>query len=183
MLLFCSGTPTTCSASMAIPWACLHGWGDNGRQSTKVGIINVTILSKLLLATFQKEDNSVQNVRYTLWIPLYPLGFICEGVIALRNIPYFEETDRFVNKPQIVQMPNFSIYFYDFFNYKLSAIHSFLTFLFRFSILLPNKWNVSFYFPNVIRFYLLFGFFPMLYTQMWHMYQLRFSILYICLCY
>ena len=51
--------------------------------------------------------------------------------------------------------------------------------LFRFSILLPNKWNVSFYFPNVIRFYLLFGFFPMLYTQMWHMYQLRFSTLYI----
>ena len=50
--------------------------------------------------------------------------------------------------------------------------------LFRFSILLPNKWNVSFYFPNVIRFYLLFGFFPMLYTQMWHMYQLRFSILF-----
>jgi len=74
--------------------------------------------------------------RYTLWIPLYPLGFICEGVIALRNIPYFEETDKF-------------------------------------SILLPNKWNISFYFPNAIRFYLLFGFFPMLYTQMWHMYQLR----------
>ena len=33
--------------------------------------------------------------RYTLWIPLYPLGFICEGVIALRNIPYFEETDKY----------------------------------------------------------------------------------------
>ena len=52
--------------------------------------------------------------------------------------------------------------------------------LIRFSILLPNKWNVSFYFPNVIRFYLLFGFFPMLYTQMWHMYQLRFIIFYVC---
>ena len=32
--------------------------------------------------------------RYTLWIPLFPLGFICEGVIALRNIPYFEETEK-----------------------------------------------------------------------------------------
>ena len=33
--------------------------------------------------------------RYTIWIPLYPIGFICEGVIALRNIPYFEETEQF----------------------------------------------------------------------------------------
>ena len=68
--------------------------------------------------------------------------------------------------------------------------------------MMPNKWNLSFYFPNVIRFhytsqhswthllhtaityfklpatcltrfYLLLGFFPMLYTQMMHMYQLR----------
>ena len=29
-----------------------------------------------------------------MWIPLYPLGFICEGVIALRDIPYFEETEK-----------------------------------------------------------------------------------------
>ena len=34
-------------------------------------------------------------LRYTIWIPLYPIGFICEGVIALRNIPYFEETEQF----------------------------------------------------------------------------------------
>ena len=72
-----------------------------------------------------------------MWVPLYPLGFICEGVIALRDIPYFEETEKF-------------------------------------SISLPNEWNFAFYFPNVIRFYLLFGFFPMLYTQMWHMYNLRY---------
>ena len=77
--------------------------------------------------------------RYTMWIPLYPMGFICEGVIALRDIPFFEETEKF-------------------------------------SVLLPNKWNFGFYFPNVIRFYLLFGFFPMLYTQMWHMYNLRYII-------
>ena len=79
-------------------------------------------------------------VRYTLWVPLYPLGFICEGVIALRDIPYFEETEKF-------------------------------------SISLPNEWNFAFYFPNVIRFYLLFGFFPMLYTQMWHMYNLRYVVI------
>jgi len=89
-----------------------------------------------LLRVYDIDLGLITWLRYTLWIPLYPLGFICEGVIALRDIPYFEETEKF-------------------------------------SIGLPNKWNFAFYFPNVIRFYLLFGFFPMLYTQMWHMYSLR----------
>ncbi|XP_043494054.1 very-long-chain (3R)-3-hydroxyacyl-CoA dehydratase [Polistes fuscatus] len=48
-------------------------------------------------------------LRYTIWIPLYPLGIICEGIIILRNIPYFEETQRFT-----VSLPNslnFSLHF------------------------------------------------------------------------
>lgn len=47
--------------------------------------------------------NSVLLVwlRYTIWIPLYPLGFLCEGVVILRDIPYFEETQRFT-----VSLPN-----------------------------------------------------------------------------
>jgi very-long-chain (3R)-3-hydroxyacyl-CoA dehydratase len=40
-------------------------------------------------------------LRYSLWIPLYPLGALCEGIIILRNIPYFEETKRLS-----VAMPN-----------------------------------------------------------------------------
>ncbi|XP_046679570.1 very-long-chain (3R)-3-hydroxyacyl-CoA dehydratase-like [Homalodisca vitripennis] len=40
-------------------------------------------------------------LRYSIWIPLYPLGILCEGIIILRNIPYFEETQRFS-----VAMPN-----------------------------------------------------------------------------
>lgn len=40
-------------------------------------------------------------LRYTIWIPLYPLGIICEGTIILRNIPYFEETERFT-----IPLPN-----------------------------------------------------------------------------
>lgn len=51
-------------------------------------------------------------LRYTLWIPLYPLGILCEGVIVLRNIPYFEETDRLsVHLPNVwnftFDMPTF----------------------------------------------------------------------------
>ncbi|XP_054288710.1 very-long-chain (3R)-3-hydroxyacyl-CoA dehydratase [Macrosteles quadrilineatus] len=40
-------------------------------------------------------------LRYSVWIPLYPLGILCEGIIILRNIPYFEETQRFS-----IAMPN-----------------------------------------------------------------------------
>jgi len=89
-----------------------------------------------LFRVYDMDIGILTWLRYTVWIPLYPIGFICEGVIALRNIPYFEETEKF-------------------------------------SVMLPNRWNFAFYFPNMIRCYLLFGFFPMLYTQMWHMYQLR----------
>ncbi|XP_066592012.1 very-long-chain (3R)-3-hydroxyacyl-CoA dehydratase [Prorops nasuta] len=48
-------------------------------------------------------------LRYTIWIPLYPLGFMCEGIIILRNIPYFEETEKLS-----IALPNsynFSLYF------------------------------------------------------------------------
>ena len=40
-------------------------------------------------------------LRYTIWIPLYPLGFLCESIIILRNIPYFEETLKFT-----ISLPN-----------------------------------------------------------------------------
>lgn len=89
-----------------------------------------------LLRVYDIEIDLLTWIRYTIWIPLYPAGFVCEGVIALRNIPYFEETEKF-------------------------------------SIFLPNKWNFSFYFPTLLRVYLLFFFFPILYAMMNHMYQLR----------
>ncbi|XP_011312782.1 very-long-chain (3R)-3-hydroxyacyl-CoA dehydratase 4 [Fopius arisanus] len=47
------------------------------------------------------ESGLLTWFRYTIWIPLYPLGFVCEGIIVLRNIPYFEETGRFT-----VSLPN-----------------------------------------------------------------------------
>lgn len=50
---------------------------------------------------FKKNSSFLLWLRYTIWIPLYPLGFLCEGVVILRNIPYFEETQRFT-----VSLPN-----------------------------------------------------------------------------
>ncbi|KAJ9578140.1 hypothetical protein L9F63_025000, partial [Diploptera punctata] len=50
---------------------------------------------------FKKNASFLVWLRYTIWIPLYPLGFLCEGVVILRDIPYFEETQRFT-----VSLPN-----------------------------------------------------------------------------
>merc|ERR1719400_284581 len=89
-----------------------------------------------MLRVYDIDFGLITWLRYTLWIPLYPIGFICEGVIALRDIPYFEETERF-------------------------------------SVSLPNKANFAFYFPNMLRFYLLFCYFPIMYNMMQHMYRSR----------
>lgn len=49
---------------------------------------------------FKVDIGILTWLRYTVWMPLYPLGFLCEGIIVLRNIPYFEETNRFtINLP------------------------------------------------------------------------------------
>ncbi|XP_039502662.1 very-long-chain (3R)-3-hydroxyacyl-CoA dehydratase 3 [Drosophila santomea] len=48
-----------------------------------------------------REVGLLTWLRYTVWIPLYPMGILCEGIIVLRNIPYIEETKRFT-----VEMPN-----------------------------------------------------------------------------
>lgn len=50
---------------------------------------------------FKVELDILTWVRYSIWIPLYPLGILCEGIICLRNIPYFEETGRLS-----LQLPN-----------------------------------------------------------------------------
>ncbi|KYN00031.1 PREDICTED: very-long-chain (3R)-3-hydroxyacyl-CoA dehydratase isoform X1 [Cyphomyrmex costatus] len=67
-------------------------------------------------------------LRYTIWIPLYPLGFICEGIIMLRNIPYFEETQKFT-----ISLPNS----YNFAFHFPTLIRLYLLFL-----LLPGIYTV-----------------------------------------
>lgn len=48
-----------------------------------------------------KEISLLTWLRYTVWIVLYPLGFLCEGTVLLRSVPFFEETKQFT-----VQLPN-----------------------------------------------------------------------------
>lgn len=93
-----------------------------------------------MLRVYHVNIGLISWLRYTVWIALYPLGFLCEGIVILRSIPYFEETKRF-------------------------------------SVYLPNAWNISFYFPTAMRVYLLCGLFPMLYFMMTYMYRQRKKIL------
>lgn len=54
-----------------------------------------------LAVLLKKEYRWLTWLRYTIWIPLYPLGTMVEGIIVLRNLPYFDETKRFT-----IEMPN-----------------------------------------------------------------------------
>ena len=58
------------------------------------GVIEVVRYPYYLTQLLKTEISILTWLRYTIWIPLYPLGVLCEGIIILRNIPYFEETKR-----------------------------------------------------------------------------------------
>ncbi|RZF49265.1 hypothetical protein LSTR_LSTR002886 [Laodelphax striatellus] len=99
-------------------------------------IIEIVRYPFYIAQIFKLNVSFLTWLRYSVWIPLYPLGILCEGIIILRNIPYFEETNRF-------------------------------------TLSLPNAWNFTFHCPTVMKLYLLFLFFPGMYTMMRHMYNAR----------
>lgn len=77
--------------------------GAEPRMQTKPAVFGLFVAYTLIelfrypyymLRTYEKGIGFITWLRYTVWIPLIPLGFLCEGVIILRNIPYFEETGK-----------------------------------------------------------------------------------------
>ncbi|XP_072938000.1 very-long-chain (3R)-3-hydroxyacyl-CoA dehydratase [Epargyreus clarus] len=64
-------------------------------------LIEVVRYPFYIAGLYKKDIYILTWLRYTLWIPLYPLGILCEAIIIVRNIPYFEETQRFT-----VSLPN-----------------------------------------------------------------------------
>lgn len=48
-----------------------------------------------MLKIFDFEVSFVTWLRYSLWIPLYPIGIFCEASIIFKSIPFFDETKRF----------------------------------------------------------------------------------------
>jgi len=83
-----------------------------------------------------REVGLLTWLRYTIWIPLYPMGILCEGIIVLRNIPYIDETKRF-------------------------------------TVEMPNQWNITFDMVLFLKIYLLLLILPGSYLVMSHMAKLR----------
>uniref|UniRef100_A0A8C4DU13 Very-long-chain (3R)-3-hydroxyacyl-CoA dehydratase n=1 Tax=Dicentrarchus labrax TaxID=13489 RepID=A0A8C4DU13_DICLA len=48
-----------------------------------------------MLGCFNTEWKTLTWLRYTIWIPLYPLGVIAEAVAVIQSIPIFHETKLF----------------------------------------------------------------------------------------
>ncbi|KAM9808210.1 very-long-chain (3R)-3-hydroxyacyl-CoA dehydratase [Neosynchiropus ocellatus] len=48
-----------------------------------------------MLGCFNTEWKVLTWLRYTIWIPLYPLGTIAEAVAVIQSIPIFDETKLF----------------------------------------------------------------------------------------
>uniref|UniRef100_A0A8C5M6U5 Very-long-chain (3R)-3-hydroxyacyl-CoA dehydratase n=1 Tax=Leptobrachium leishanense TaxID=445787 RepID=A0A8C5M6U5_9ANUR len=61
-----------------------------------------------MLACIDTEWKLLTWIRYTIWIPLYPLGGLAEAASIVQSIPIFNETEKFS-----LQLPflNFSIKF------------------------------------------------------------------------
>ncbi|XP_064620467.1 very-long-chain (3R)-3-hydroxyacyl-CoA dehydratase-like [Lineus longissimus] len=45
-----------------------------------------------MLSSIKKEWGLITWLRYTVWIPLYPIGFMVEGYVIVTSMPYFEKT-------------------------------------------------------------------------------------------
>lgn len=54
-----------------------------------------------IITLVKKEISWLTWLRYTVWVVLYPMGFMCEGLVLLISLSYFEETKRYT-----VTLPN-----------------------------------------------------------------------------
>ncbi|XP_041362904.1 very-long-chain (3R)-3-hydroxyacyl-CoA dehydratase-like [Gigantopelta aegis] len=62
-----------------------------------------------MLNTLGKEIDFITWLRYTVWIPLYPLGFLLEGTIVIMSIPLFTQTEKL--SVHLPNSTNFAFYF------------------------------------------------------------------------
>lgn len=56
-----------------------------------------------MLGCFNAEWKTLTWLRYTIWIPLYPLGVIAEAVAVIQSIPIFDKTKLFtIPLPKVI---------------------------------------------------------------------------------
>ncbi|KAI0232662.1 Very-long-chain (3R)-3-hydroxyacyl-CoA dehydratase [Lamellibrachia satsuma] len=58
-------------------------------------LVEVVRYPYYLLSCVKKEWGFLTWLRYTIWIPLYPAGFVLEGTVMLLALQFFEETHKF----------------------------------------------------------------------------------------
>lgn len=54
-----------------------------------------------IITLVKREISWLTWLRYSVWVVLYPSGFMCEGLVLLISLTYFEETKRYT-----VTLPN-----------------------------------------------------------------------------
>lgn len=54
-----------------------------------------------IITLLKKEIQWLTWLRYSVWVILYPLGFMCEGLVLLISLSHFEESKRYT-----VALPN-----------------------------------------------------------------------------
>nr|CAH8848926.1 unnamed protein product [Trichobilharzia regenti] len=62
-----------------------------------------------ILSLLSFQNGLITYLRHTLWIILYPIGFICEGKLIIRSIPLLKESQRFS-----LALPNIANISFDF---------------------------------------------------------------------
>lgn len=111
-----------------------------------------------MLKIFDIEVEAVTWLRYSLWMVLYPLGFLCEGEWWSINTRALRNGRRFFNTLAIVSLQ--SIHGHTFPGIVIFKNIIYFEETKRFSYHLPNMLNWSFDLPSIMRTYLLFISFP-----------------------
>jgi very-long-chain (3R)-3-hydroxyacyl-CoA dehydratase len=58
-----------------------------------------------MLNIINREISFLTWLRYTIWIPLYPTGFILEGIVMLLALPIFQKSKRWcIDLPNVANM-------------------------------------------------------------------------------
>jgi very-long-chain (3R)-3-hydroxyacyl-CoA dehydratase len=102
-----------------------------------------------MLHVFNVNVKFLTWMRYTVWIFLYPLGFLFEGITQIvSNINIFSH---YLIIILIFKQSIGLIIFHNIVYFEESQ---------KFSLYLPNSLNFSFHLPSILRLYLLIGLFP-----------------------
>ncbi|TNN12290.1 Very-long-chain (3R)-3-hydroxyacyl-CoA dehydratase 3 [Schistosoma japonicum] len=82
-------------------------------------LIEIVRYPYYILSLLSFQNALITYLRHTLWIVLYPIGFICEGKLIIRSLPLLIESRKFC-----LELPNPTNFSFDFqFFYKYICLY------------------------------------------------------------